>query len=258
MKKNEGLLAARIEETVQMFQSAERVVTFTGAGISTESGLSDFRSPGGLWSRFRMVTYQEFIESAEGRREYWAMRRELIPALLNARPNKAHLALADLEKIGKMDAVITQNIDGLHQDGGSTRVLELHGTNRTASCLSCGKQWPIEPVQKQLEEGNLDPRCDSCSGLIKPDTVSFGQAMPEEVMAEAFILASECDLLLMIGSSLEVHPAASIPPAAYENGAKLIFINRTATPYDHLANLFFTESAGEVMSRVVEKLQADI
>jgi NAD-dependent deacetylase len=185
------------------------------------------------------------------------MRRELIPALLNARPNKAHLALADLEKMAKMDAVITQNIDGLHQDAGSTRVLELHGTNRTASCLNCGKQWSIEPIQKQLEEGNLDPHCDSCSGLIKPDTVSFGQAMPQEVMAEAFILASECDLLLMIGSSLEVHPAASIPPAAFENGAKLIFINRTATPYDHLASLFFTESAGEVMSNVVEKLQTD-
>lgn len=255
MKKTEGLLSERIEKAVQMFQDAERIVTFTGAGISTESGLSDFRSPGGLWSRFRMVTYQEFIESAEGRREYWAMRRELIPELLRARPNKAHQALANLEVIGKMDAVITQNIDGLHQDAGNTRVLELHGTNRTASCLSCGKQWPIEPVQKQLEEGNLDPRCDSCSGLIKPDTVSFGQAMPQDVMAEAFTLAGECDLLLMIGSSLEVHPAASIPPAAYENGARLIFINRTSTPYDHLANFLFSESAGDVMSRIVNMLR---
>jgi NAD-dependent protein deacetylase/lipoamidase len=255
MKTMEEQLAERIAKAVQLFQNAERIVTFTGAGISTESGLSDFRSPGGLWSRFRMVTYQEFIESAEEREEYWAMRRELIPELLSARPNKAHLALGDLEQLGKMEAVITQNIDGLHQDAGSSRVLELHGTNRTASCLSCGKQWPIEPVQKWLEAGNLDPHCDICPGLIKPDTVSFGQAMPQEVMAEAFELAGQCDLLLMIGSSLEVHPAASIPPAAYQNGAKLIFINRTATPYDHLADLFFSESAGEVMSRIVKQLK---
>ncbi len=255
MKTMEEPLAERIAKAVQLFQKAERVVTFTGAGISTESGLSDFRSPGGLWSRFRMVTYQEFIESSEGRKEYWAMRRELIPELLSARPNKAHLALGDLERMGKMEAVITQNIDGLHLDAGSSKVLELHGTNRTASCMSCGKQWPIEPVQKWLEEGNLDPHCDACPGLIKPDTVSFGQAMPQDVMAEAFGLAGKCDLLLMIGSSLEVHPAASIPPAAYENGAKIIFINRTATPYDHLADLFFSESAGEVMSRIVKQLK---
>jgi len=245
----------KIARAVRLFQNSDRILTFTGAGISTESGLSDFRSPGGLWSRFRMVTYQEFLQSAEGRKEYWAMRRELIPELLRARPNKAHYALAELEKMGKMEAVITQNIDGLHQDAGSSRVLELHGTNRTASCLNCGKQWLIEPVQKMLEAGNLDPHCDRCSGLIKPDTVSFGQAMPQDVLAEAFALAGNCDLLLMIGSSLEVHPAASIPPAAYDNGAKLIFINRTGTPYDHLTNLFFSESAAEIMSRIVERVQ---
>ena len=255
MKTMEEPLAGSIAKAVQLFQKAERIVTFTGAGISTESGLSDFRSPGGLWSRFRMVTYQEFLSSAEGRKEYWAMRRELIPELLRARPNKAHKGLAELEKMGKMEAVITQNIDGLHQDAGSSKVLELHGTNRTASCLNCGKQWPIDLVQKQLVEGNLDPHCDTCSGLIKPDTVSFGQAMPQDVMAAAFALAGKCDLLLMIGSSLEVHPAASIPPTASENGGKLIFINRSSTPYDHLASLFFSESAGEIMSRIVNMLR---
>ena len=249
--------AEKIDEAIQLFRGAKRILTFTGAGISTESGLSDFRSPGGLWSRYRMVTYQEFLENAEGRREYWAMRRELIPELLRARPNKAHLALGELEKMGKMDAVITQNIDGLHQDAGSARVLELHGTNRTASCLGCGKQWPIEPIQQQLEEGNLDPHCDSCSGLIKPDTVSFGQAMPQDVMAEAFSLAETCDLLLMIGSSLEVHPAASIPPAAHQYGARLIFINRTKTPFDHLADILFRESAGEILEAIVNGLQND-
>ncbi|MBN2428933.1 MAG: Sir2 family NAD-dependent protein deacetylase [Deltaproteobacteria bacterium] len=254
---NEKATAEKIDEAIRLFRNAERIMTFTGAGISTESGLSDFRSPGGLWSRYRMVTYQEFLESAKGRREYWAMRRELIPELLRARPNKAHKALAELEKIGKMEAVITQNIDGLHQDAGSSRVLELHGTNRTASCLGCGRQWPIEPIQQQLEEGNLDPRCDSCAGLIKPDTVSFGQAMPQDVMAEAFSLAETCDLLLMIGSSLEVHPAASIPPAAHQYGARLIFINRTRTPLDHLADILFRESAGEILEAIVNGLQND-
>lgn len=255
MSQAEKNMDEKTAGAIHLFKESRRILAFTGAGISTESGLSDFRSPGGLWSRYRTVAYQEFIESAEGRREYWAMRRELIPELLKARPNKGHAALAELEKMGKMEAVITQNIDGLHQGGGSTRVLELHGTNRTASCLSCGKQKPIEPVQLQLENGNLDPRCDTCGGIIKPDTVSFGQAMPREVMAKAFHLAENCDLLIMIGSSLEVHPAAAIPPSAYDSGARLIFINRTPTPCDHLADMIFRESPGNILAAIVSKLR---
>lgn len=248
-------LNERIARAVHLFQNAERTVAFTGAGISTESGLADFRSAGGLWSRFRNVSYQEFIASTEARKEYWSMRRELIPELLRARPNKAHLALAEMERMGKMQAVITQNIDGLHQDAGSSKVLELHGTNRSASCLNCGRQWPIEAIQKRLEAGNLEPHCTICDGLIKPDTVSFGQAMPRDVMAEAFSLAGTCDLLLMIGSSLEVYPAASIPPVASEHGAKLIFINRTRTPCDHISELLFNEPAGKVMPLIAGDLE---
>ncbi len=237
----------RLRRAAEMLKQVRSGIAFTGAGISTESGLADFRSPGGLWERYRIVTYREFLASAEARAEYWQMRRELIPALLKAAPNAAHRALAELETKGRLAAVITQNIDGLHQLAGNTRVIELHGTNRSASCLSCGRSWPIEDIQQRLEADDLDPHCESCNGLIKPDTVSFGQAMPEQAMAEAFALAEQSGLLLMIGSSLEVQPAASIPAAAHQAGARLIFINRTATPLDSIAEVIFREAAGKTM-----------
>lgn len=231
----------------ELIRQARSIVAFTGAGISTESGLADFRSAGGLWERYRIVTYQEFVASHEARIEYWTMRRELIPELLKAEPNAAHHALADLQRQGKLTTVITQNIDGLHQRAGNDDVIELHGTNLTASCLDCGKMWPIEEIQLRLETDDLDPECDRCSGAIKPDTVSFGQAMPQREMNRAFEVAQGCDLMIMIGSSLEVQPAASIPGIAAQGGAKLIFINRTETPYDHIADLVFREGCGEVM-----------
>lgn len=242
---------ARIEKAAALVLQARTVVAFSGAGISTESGLSDFRSPGGLWDRYRTVTYQEFLASEEARAEYWRMRRELIPVLLAARPNKAHLALAQLQQIGKLKAVITQNIDGLHQAAGCDPVIELHGSNMSASCLTCGRHWPIGEIQARLEAGEAVPRCSDCGGLIKPNTVSFGQSMPEEAMTAAFDWAQRCDLMLMIGSSLEVQPAALVPPAAAEAGAKLVFVNRTATPYDDLAAVRFNEAAGKVLTDLV-------
>jgi len=240
----------RLGHARSLMMKARRVVAFSGAGISTESGLTDFRSPGGIWDRYRMVTFQEFCASHEARVEYWRMRRELIPELLKARPNKAHLALAEMEKRGKLAAVITQNIDGLHQEAGSRNVIELHGTNRTASCLQCYKSWPIGVIQQRLEKEGLDPGCDRCGGRIKPDTVSFGQSMPESALNSAFDLARRCDLMLMIGSSLEVQPAASVPLVAQQNGARLIFINRTPTAYDSLATVRFNEPAGEIMEQL--------
>lgn len=245
----------RLEHTVTLLNQATFVVAFTGAGVSTESGLSDFRSPGGLWNRFRIVTYEEFLSSHEARVEYWAMRKELVPELLKAKPNPAHLALAGLEWLEKLKAVITQNIDGLHQEAGNSRVIELHGTNRTALCLTCGKSWQIEAILKRLEAGELDPKCDTCDGLIKPATVSFGQSMPEEAMAQAYAYAQRCDVFLMIGSSLELQPAASVPIAAYQGGAKLVFINRTQTPYDQFATVKFRENAGEVLAKIVEMVK---
>jgi NAD-dependent deacetylase len=247
---------ARIEKAAALVSQAQTVVAFSGAGISTESGLSDFRSPDGLWTRYRTVTYQEFLASEEARAEYWRMRRELIPSLLAAKPNKAHLALAKLQQMGKLKAVITQNIEGLHQAAGCDPVIELHGSNMSASCLACGRRWPIAEIQIRLEAGKKVPRCNDCGGLIKPDTVSFGQSMPEVAMAAAFDWAHRCDLLLMIGSSLEVQPAAQVPVAAAEAGAKLVFINRTATPYDDLAAVRFREAAGEVLSALIVAVEA--
>jgi len=247
--------SGRIIQAVNLIKEAKRITAFTGAGVSTESGISDFRSPGGVWDRYRVVTFQKFLSSHDARVEYWSMKKELFLEMKNAKPNKAHLALAELGKTGKLDCLITQNIDGLHQDAGSSNVIELHGTNRKAICVECGKSWPIEEIQVILESGNLDPRCDMCNGFIKPATISFGQPMPEEEMLAAYECASRCDLFLMAGSSLQVEPAASIPREVYRAGAKLIFINRTETPYDQLATILFRENMGEVLGEIVEGLK---
>ncbi|NOZ69022.1 MAG: NAD-dependent deacylase [Deferribacteres bacterium] len=245
----------RINRAAALIRGAQWVTAFTGAGISTESGISDFRSKGGVWDRYRIVTYQEFISSRRARIEYWKMKKELFTEMKDARPNRAHAVLAELERAGKLKCLVTQNIDGLHQDAGSSNVIELHGTNRKAVCLNCGKQWPIEDIQERLEAGETDPSCDECRGFIKPATVSFGQAMPEQEMIKAYDCALRCDLLIMIGSSLQVEPAASIPREAHRTGAKLIYINRTPTPTDHLAEVLFSEDAGDVMSAVLERLR---
>jgi NAD-dependent deacetylase len=247
---------SRLSHAGKLLNDSRWVCAFTGAGISTESGLADFRSPGGVWDRYRTVTFQEFLRDHHARVEYWTMKRDFFNEFKNARPNKAHRALADLERGGKLKCVITQNIDGLHQAAGNSpsHVIELHGTNLRAHCLDCGKVWPFAEVQVRLEAGDLDPQCERCGGLVKPSTISFGQPMPEAELARSFDVVSHADLLLMIGSSLVVHPAASIPPMAYEAGAKLIFINRTETPWDHLATVLFRESAGEVMEGIMRCL----
>lgn len=245
----------RIGLAVNLIKEAKRIAAFTGAGVSTESGISDFRSFGGVWDRYRIVTFQEFLSSRDARAEYWSMKKELFLEMKNAKPNKSHLVLAELEKTGKLDCLITQNIDGLHQDAGSTNVIELHGTNRKAICVKCGKWWLIEEIQVILESGNLDPRCDICDGFIKPATISFGQPMPEKEMLNAYECAARCDLFLMAGSSLQVEPAASIPREAYRAGARLIFINHTDTPYDRLASILFRENTGEVLGEILEVLK---
>jgi NAD-dependent deacetylase len=247
--------SGRLKQAIDLIEAAKRITAFTGAGVSTESGISDFRSPGGVWDRYRIVTFQEFLSSHDARVEYWSMKKELFLEMKDAKPNKSHLALAGLQKMGKLDCLITQNIDGLHQDAGSTNVIELHGTNRKAICVRCGKLWPIEEIQIILESGNLDPHCDICGGFIKPATISFGQPMPEKAMLTAYECASRCDLFLMAGSSLQVEPAASMPREAHRAGAKLIFMNRTETPYDRLASVIFRENTGEVLGDIVEGLK---
>jgi NAD-dependent deacetylase len=244
----------RVQLALQLLQGAHNITAFTGAGISTESGISDFRSPGGVWDRYRIVPYQEFISSRDARVEYWRMKSELFREMSRARPSRAHTALADLERTGKLKCLITQNIDSLHQDAGSRNVIELHGTNRKAHCLTCGRMWPIEDIHARLESQGFEPLCDACGGYVKPATVSFGQAMPEKEMVRAYACAVQCDLFLMAGSSLQVEPAASIPREAGRAGARLIYINRTETPSDSLADVIFRENAGEVLSRLLEEL----
>jgi NAD-dependent deacetylase len=222
-------------EAQRLLAASHRAVAFTGAGVSTASGVPDFRSPGGIWSRYQPVTIQEFVASEDARRAYWRYKKETYGDFAAARPNAAHHALAQLERDGRLQGVITQNIDGLHQDAGSRAVVELHGTNRRVACLECGAAYLAAVIQARLLAGCEVPLCDACGGILKAATVSFGQALPREAWAEAWRLATACDLLLVLGSSLVVHPAAALPGAAASAGAAVVIVNREATPLDALA-----------------------
>ncbi len=232
--------------------AAKHAVALTGAGLSTESGIPDFRSPGGVWERFRVVEYQEFLASHEARKEHWRYKRETVPAMLAAAPNAAHRALARMEAAGKLQAVITQNIDGLHQRAGSQRVLELHGTNLWAVCLRCQRRLPIGEALEQLDRGAEVPSCSACGGWLKPATVSFGQPLPEGVLREAAALAQRSDCFLALGSSLLVTPAASLVGVALAAGAKVVIVNLTETPYDRSAEIVIRAKVGEVLPRIAE------
>ncbi|MFQ5430009.1 MAG: NAD-dependent deacetylase [Phycisphaerae bacterium] len=236
-------------------RDATRGVAFTGAGISTESGIPDFRSPGGVWSRHRPVMYQDFLADPAERCRYWQIRKESIPGFLAARPNAGHLALAKLEAQGRLRAVITQNIDELHQRAGSRRVLEIHGTAMRVHCLACDKRWTCEQIQARLDAGEEEITCDACGGLVKSMTVSFGQELPADVWQESMQLCRSCDVFLALGSSLVVYPAAQLPEAARQHGAKLIIINRDPTPMDESADLVIHASIGETLGAAMQALE---
>ena len=249
----------KIEKAAQWIVNAKRVVVFGGAGLSTESGIPDFRSPGGVWDRYNPEDFyfQNFLAHEASREKYWQMATEMYEPMKQAQPNKAHLAIAELETLGKLDCVITQNVDGLHQKAGNSegKVIQLHGTAMHVTCLSCHKNYDRERVQDRLREGERAPRCDDCGGPLKPATISFGQAMPERETEEAYQRSSLCDLFIVIGSSLVVHPAASMPLIAKRNGAKLVIINRDPTPYDDMADLTIHGQAGPIMSRILENVR---
>jgi NAD-dependent deacetylase len=249
-----------ITAIAELIVKAKRVIVFTGAGISTESGIPDFRSPGGVWTKYKPedFTYQKFISSPETRRLTWQRFRDI--PWTSVQPNAAHLAVAELERLGKIDCVITQNIDGLHQEAGNApeSVIELHGTTRWVMCLECGKRWPREEIEGWLERGVEIPLCDACGGLMKSATISFGQAMPVRETQEAETRARRCDLCIVIGSSLVVYPAAYMPVYAVESGAKLVIINRDPTPLDHAATVVVNASAGDTMTRVLAQVKAGL
>ena len=233
------------------------MVVFSGAGISTDSGISDYRSKGGLWDRFVPVTIQEFMVDESKRIQYWQRKMELYESLQDARPNMGHRAIVTLERSGVLKGIITQNIDGLHQEAGSdpSIVYEIHGTNRETVCLSCGDLQPWQSVYQRLKSGEQAPLCHHCQGLLKPNTISFGQNLNREILDKSVQLASECDLMIAVGSTLLVEPAASLPRLAKKNGAAVVIITKSQTPVDSMADMKFSESASEVLSEAVQILE---
>jgi NAD-dependent deacetylase len=238
---------------MELIAKSKRIVGFTGAGISTESGIPDFRSPNGVWANNRMIEYGEFINSRAGRIEYWRQKVSMWPEMRDAQPNAGHRAFLELERQGRLRAMITQNIDGLHQRAGNSPrlVIELHGTTAEAVCLTCGDRISMDEAVGRVAAGDLAPECDRCGGLLKPATISFGQAMPAREMQLASEAAKDCDLFLAVGSSLVVYPAASLPELAKRYGAALIIINRTPTPMDAIADLVINDEIGKTLQKLI-------
>jgi NAD-dependent deacetylase len=244
--------AAEIERVADLIRAGQPAVALTGAGMSTASGISDFRGPGGIWSRYTPVTIQEFLASDDARRRYWEYKQATFDEFAGAEPNAGHRALVHLEEARHLEAVITQNIDGLHQAAGSQRVLELHGTDREVLCLSCDRRFSRAAIQVRLLEGDAVPRCTACDGFLKPATVSFGQSLPEDVLNRAAQLAHESRCLLALGSSLVVHPAAGLPVVAKRSGAALVVVNREPTPVDALADVVIRDDVSEVLPALTD------
>ncbi len=238
------------QQVAQWLASAERAVVFTGAGISTESGIPDFRSPNGIWATSQPVYFDDFVASQESRYEYWRQKSVAHRDFADSQPNLGHTLLAQWQAAGNLQAVITQNIDGLHQLAGSTRVIELHGTARQIACLQCEQRYDAEPIVKQFLDTDQVPSCDQCGGMLKHATISFGQSLQPEVLESATTLARTADLLLVLGSSLVVEPAASLPRLAKQQGARVVIVNRDETPQDATADQVFHESIGAALETI--------
>ncbi len=244
---------AEIERLAELLNGARRVVVFTGAGISTESGIPDFRSPGGLWAKNRPIEFQDFMASEEMRREAWRRKFAMEETMKQATPNRGHRAIAVLADRGKLTSVITQNIDGLHQASGvpDEKVVELHGNTTYARCLDCHERYELAPIKQAFLVDETLPECAKCDGIVKTATISFGQAMPEVAMARAQEAAVSCELLLAIGSSLVVYPAAGFPIMAKRGGAALVILNREPTDLDAIADLVINAEIGDTLGTVV-------
>ncbi len=246
-------LRSGVEQLGDMIAQASVIVPFTGAGISTETGIPDFRSPGGLWTRNRPIPYGEFIASQDARDEAWRRRFAMQDTFAAARPGRGHRALAALHRAGKIPAVITQNIDDLHQASGfaADDVVELHGNTTYARCIGCGRRHELDWVRDAIARSGHAPRCTACDEPVKTATISFGQAMPQQAMRRAGELAQHCDLFLAIGSSLVVWPAAGFPMMAKDAGARLVIINNEPTEQDDVADLVIRHDIGETLGPFV-------
>src|SRR6267143_5971579 len=239
-----------LQRAAEMLSSARRAVALTGAGVSAESGIPTFRGAGGLWSQYDPVKVASFDTFLEDPGAYWKVSKERGPAVLAARPNAGHMALAALERAGRLVAVVTQNTDGLHQDAGSKRVIELHGSGRTVQCLDCGRREPRSEVQARLDV-EMPPRCGNCGSIfLKPTVVLFGEPMPVAAVQEAFALAGQADVVLVVGSSLVVYPAAEVPLVAVRAGARMIVVNAESTPFDRFAEVVIHGRSGELLPHI--------
>ena len=252
--------AATLRSVAAWILDARQVVALTGAGVSTGSGIPDFRGPQGLWTKQpdtqRLFSIDAYVDDPEVREQVWQLRLEN-PAF-HVGPNAAHTALAELERRGHLHTLITQNIDGLHQAGGSDqeRIVEIHGTIHEVECLSCDRRVPVGPVLQQVRDGDPDPRCPACGGLQKTATVSFGQSLDPALLQRAHEAVMGCDLFLAVGTSLVVHPVALLPRTALEAGARLVIINAEETPYDAQADAVLRGDVGEALSAIVDHLDA--
>ena len=243
------------EELKQYIKNARNIVVFTGAGISTESGIPDFRGPQGIWKTTTPIYFQDFISSEDVRRESWERKFSNKDILKKAKPNIGHFAVAQIVNNNDSAHLITQNVDNLHQDAGvpQSKITEIHGNATYASCLDCNLRFELEPIKKAFINDGAVPRCSECEGLVKQATISFGQPMPELGMQIAQMKIVKCDLFITIGTSLVVYPAAGFPKLAKEIGAKLIIINNEPTDYDHMADLVIHQQIGEVFSKSSSK-----
>lgn len=248
-------LDAEIVRVRGWIDAAERVTVLTGAGISTESGIPDFRGPQGLWTRNpeaeKMATLQHYMADPEVRKRAW--RDRLFHVAWTAEPNAGHHALAQLERRGKLHALLTQNVDGLHQKAGNSpnRVVEIHGTLREVMCMACEARWPMEHALERMRAGEEDPACEKCGGILKSATISFGQGLVQRDLLRAHASASSCDLMLAVGTTLAVYPIAEVVPVAKQSGAKVVILNGSATEMDDLANAVIRGSIGELLPRLI-------
>lgn len=243
-----------IQRAAELLSAARRGLALTGAGVSAESGIPTFRGEGGVWTKYDPVKVASIDAFMRDPAAYWSVSKERGAIALAARPNPGHYALAALEGAGTLAAVVTQNTDGLHQESGCRHVIEIHGSSRTVQCLDCGTREPRSDVQARLDV-EMPPRCRMCgSTFLKPTVVLFGEPMPVPAMQEAFALARDADVMLVVGSSLVVHPAADIPLAALRSGARLIVVNAEPTPFDSLAEVVIQGRSGEVLPEIVTQV----
>lgn len=245
-----------VNALVRLLRTRSSIVAFTGAGISTDSGIPDYRGPGGVWEQRKPPTIGDFLDNPETRRAYWQRRRHDYPILASRQPNAGHLALARLERGGRLQHVITQNVDGLHQKAGNAagRVIELHGTAHRIRCVGCDGKFSAATIHARLDAGEMEPACERCGGILRSATVLFGEPLPRAALNDAIIAAGNCDVMLVVGSSLVVQPAAQLPLLAKRKRAMLVVINRTLTPLDALADIHVLGEAAPVLEAIASGL----